>query len=692
MSNCLFGLMFYDMTVVSRSQALTSASNYRKIHANHSTKGVAAMAQNYTEQLRKDNVRDAIYEDLQNNCEVLRTSWSGNAFPANPKVGQPCYRVDEDKLYYWNGYKWSQKGESQSDILNYTTNRILEIPQDIKLELNNGTLTLKAGSKVYVPNGFEADGTTPKFGSITVASDLSVSASWGISGETFVYYNISGSGLFIEHPNYNKGSGTTFVSDGTYYYTDSNYIRRMINGSVAYTLSFPLAKITITSDNKVASIDQIFNGFGYIGSTVFTLPGVKGQYANGRNADGTCKSIVTTTTKVYTFTPTLGNVNDVSVWLRSGGTITATNEFYYDSDKNQIIYSQDNTALTNICVAKFNWVDGKITSFEPFNVDSVLNSSLSNLSSAGQAKFDAKANVDLDNLSTAGQAKFDAKANVSNTVTTDTNQTISASKKMSIGGTVAYSRPIEIMMPTSTESNPTENKSREIAFISSEGEGERYEGSLTHTRFTAGESFTGLRAGRLVNGTYKEGALGVRTLENGISFATAPSTPNNPPNIAIVTADYVKNNYVDKTSTQTISGSKSFTQPSAGMSIELTADTNQQTVPTTATIRQLGLYRNATHSKGDGYTSWINAVRGSDGWTATEIYARRFLEGDSQEILNYVKVDISPDGIPVTYTRTPPAYVSGEEIVTAGWFNSKMQVVSALPAAPDANVFYFIPG
>lgn len=98
------------MTVVSPSQALTSASNYRKIHANHSTKGVAAMAQNYTEQLRKDNVRDAIYEDLQNNCEVLRTSWSGNAFPANPKVGQPCYRVDEDKLYYWDGYKWSQKG------------------------------------------------------------------------------------------------------------------------------------------------------------------------------------------------------------------------------------------------------------------------------------------------------------------------------------------------------------------------------------------------------------------------------------------------------------------------------------------------------------------------------------------------------------------------------------------------------
>lgn len=39
------------------------------------------------------------------------------------------------------------------------TNCITEIPQDIKLELKDGVLTLKAGSKVYVPNGFEANNT-----------------------------------------------------------------------------------------------------------------------------------------------------------------------------------------------------------------------------------------------------------------------------------------------------------------------------------------------------------------------------------------------------------------------------------------------------------------------------------------------------------------------------------------------------
>ena len=55
--------------------------------------------------------------------------------------------------------------DAMKETVNYKniTNCITEISQDIKVELNNGTLTLKAGSKVYVPNGFEEDGTTPKF-------------------------------------------------------------------------------------------------------------------------------------------------------------------------------------------------------------------------------------------------------------------------------------------------------------------------------------------------------------------------------------------------------------------------------------------------------------------------------------------------------------------------------------------------
>ena len=273
---------------------------------------------------------------------------------------------------------WAEQSSNANISLTnnpYTTNRILEIPQDIKLELNNGTLTLKAGSKVYVPNGFEADGTTQKFDSIPVASDLSVSSSWGVSGETFIYYKVYENELFIEHPNYNKGSGTTLVSDGTYYYTDSNYIRRMTNSSVSYTLSFPLAKITITSDNKVASIDQIFNGFGYIGSTVFALPGVKGAIPNGRNEDGTLKNTpmqtnVVRTTKLSSFSGDRILLSNIVGGLGILYDLTSTLGGYnYETN---LIYRGSGAVITGQAeVGKVVMSNGVITSFQtktPFHV------------------------------------------------------------------------------------------------------------------------------------------------------------------------------------------------------------------------------------------------------------------------------------------------------------------------------------
>lgn len=168
-------------------------------------------------------------------------------------------------------------------------------------------------------------------------------------------------------------------------------------------------------------------------------------------------------------------------------------------------------------------------------------------------------------------------------------------------------------------------------------------------------------------------------------FAAGTSTTASP------TVKQAKEKLVTTDTTQTISGSKRFTQPAEGMSIELVADTNQQTIPATNTSRLLGLYRNATYTKGDGYTSWLSANRKVDGIHSAGIFARRFLESDANEIINYVNVVIRPDGTPIAYTKTPPAASAGDEITTAGWFNSKMKVVSAFPAAPDANVFYFIP-
>ena len=73
------------------------------------------------------------------------------------------------------------------------TNCITEIPQDIKLELVDGTLILKAGSKVYVPNGFEEDGVTKKFDEVVIESDLYLKQQYDDNDMLmFVYTNPNG--------------------------------------------------------------------------------------------------------------------------------------------------------------------------------------------------------------------------------------------------------------------------------------------------------------------------------------------------------------------------------------------------------------------------------------------------------------------------------------------------------------------
>ena len=401
---------------------------------------------------------------------------------------------------------WAEQSTNANIALTnspYTTNRILEIPQDIKLELNNGTLTLKAGSKVYVQNGFEADGTTPKFDVIAIDSNITTQAT--NDGTNFIRYQYGG--LFADWniTTFSSGADSTGVT-GWFYDTTTNYIGYYENGTRTNQISFPIG-IAKVSGGVITSIDQVFNGFGYIGSTVFALPGVKVQISNGRNEDGTCNNIIAANNSVKLSTLSSSDNGDKGWYVSSTFTISVTGAWVFNYEKNCYINSEGNPRYA-VKLAVGSVIAGKVTSFTPYTVDSVLNSN----------------------------------------------------------------------------------------------------------------EFYQLR-------------------DKAVTTDTA----------------------------QTISGSKRFTQPSAGMSIELVADTNQQTVPAEPTLRQLGLYRNATYTKGDGYTCWLQGLRGSDGWTATELYARRFLESDSQEIINYLRVNITPEGVPISYTKTPPVGAVGEEIVTAAW-------------------------
>jgi hypothetical protein len=232
----------------------------------------------------------------------------------------------------------------------YATNCITEIPQDIKLELNDGVLTLKAGSKVYVPNGFEADGVTPKFDVVVIESDVITTSS---SARPCLYFFNPDSGAIERFGAAVCTSGATAPNNSQYlmwYDTTNNLIKKSSDYGSTWIaeVSLPIGVFTETVSG-IASIDQTFNGFGYIGSTVFALPGVKGLIPNGRNEDGSLNNIEFTVDNVW-LGQTAYNTNKATL-----GVVSDMKALVYVTDKN-VVY--DESRNKNKLVSNGNYWQG----------------------------------------------------------------------------------------------------------------------------------------------------------------------------------------------------------------------------------------------------------------------------------------------------------------------------------------------
>lgn len=242
------------------------------------------------------------------------------------------------------------------DLSNNITNCITKIPQDIKLELNNGTLTLKTGSKVYVPDGVDV------FDTVTIENDMTINIQ--VNSQCLVFYRPSGLGATTLAA---ATSGSTApAGTGWWYDTTNNLVKRYVDGSQEGSNgSLPLALIT-SDGTSVTSIDQVFNGFGYIGSVIFSLPGVKGLIPNGMNEDGSLKSISFELDSVKTMT-NLGSsdfrncviYSDLSIGHPMGVTYDSVNNITYESEHD----------IYDFCIfggAIFS--SGRVTSFTPKTV------------------------------------------------------------------------------------------------------------------------------------------------------------------------------------------------------------------------------------------------------------------------------------------------------------------------------------
>jgi hypothetical protein len=237
------------------------------------------------------------------------------------------------------------------------SNCITEIPQDINLTLSSGTLTLKAGSKVYVPNGAN------NFDTYTLTTDKTLTLS--DNTKQMICVNASNGNLFERRlSNCVSGAGATTIW-GFAYNTTTNQIRAFNAGGsdLGSNYSFPIAIVTV-SGGAISSIDQIFNGMGYIGSILFALPGLGVIVPNGRNTDGTLKNINIKLTQVRTQDNPSAGVRYLAVDYSGALTSQGANSWRYDENLNFWVSGTTTLAIGSIAIYDAG-NDNNITTFRP---------------------------------------------------------------------------------------------------------------------------------------------------------------------------------------------------------------------------------------------------------------------------------------------------------------------------------------
>ncbi len=219
---------------------------------------------------------------------------------------------------------WAENAASLTDgAVNMTniSNCLTEVPQ-ISWRMSGNNVIFAAGTKAYKP-----DGTV-----ITFASEKTA--------------DFSGALLFIPHYAYADDAGNVYTAqkatsstlqpsspdvDDIWFDTANNVIKRYDGEAWSGSCSFPLIYMNgllVTSISVIA-----FGGGGFIGNTIFVLPGVKGLVPNGRKADGRLNNTAFTVTTPLTYEM---DENVDSVILLNGSSLSAASYSgsLYDAESN----------------------------------------------------------------------------------------------------------------------------------------------------------------------------------------------------------------------------------------------------------------------------------------------------------------------------------------------------------------------
>lgn len=238
------------------------------------------------------------------------------------------------------------------------TNCITAIPQDIKLALVDGVLTLKAGSKLYKANGE----------SITISGDINASLAGTVTNALAFFRTDIKQFYTIDKPRIfsgatapeNPSSGTTWLD------TTAKDVK--VYDGIRWVSEVSLSVCSYNStDGKVTAVTQVFNGMGYIGNSVYALPGVKGLIPNGFNVDGNLNSVEFEVSNVLISTNT-GSTDKRNIVLNNGWMGHPKQSYYNIKDNHNYRTNDDETGIiltSTVIAAEVEYANGKVTRLTP---------------------------------------------------------------------------------------------------------------------------------------------------------------------------------------------------------------------------------------------------------------------------------------------------------------------------------------
>lgn len=335
-------------------------------------------------QLKFNKMSTAKYNELKEAGQLVE-----NEFYITPDGGTiPEVNTDTNQQVLSNdGTNLSWRNEQVG--YNQITNCITEIPQDIKLEINNGTITLKAGSKVYNGNGVLKT-TTTDISSVNANYDGQVLIALSKDFDVLLTGFVPGETV-SELP-------TSTASFKIYYNTtDKKCYLDTTDGWQECSLPIALGTSTVSS---WVSIDQVFNGFGFVGSTIFALPGVKGLSPNGNDSlTGIKKNNIISIENILTYT--CPNIT-ANVILDLYANKIAINSQAFDKPTTDLIFFDEinNYNYAGLGISNDIWVgsvrieNGKIVLFNPKHPISLVDKN--NSSWVAQQAMPSKKYINLE--------------------------------------------------------------------------------------------------------------------------------------------------------------------------------------------------------------------------------------------------------------------------------------------------------